>query len=302
MALKRGGTVVTLPNFEYLAVKSLKEAVESAAQRAGHCVLMAGGTDVILLLKEQVLKGVDTVIDLKGMPGLDGIEYTEGRGLTVGALAKLYEIHNSPIVREKLPAVADAAHYVASTQIRRKGTMAGNICNASPSADTAPIIIAMKAVIKTASVDGCREIPAGEFFTGVKRTCLDKAKGEMVTAIFIPELGAGEGSAYFKHAVRKAMDLAIIGVAAWVKVGGGIIKDCRIAMGGVGVTPLRAPEAEKLLIGHAMTEELLDEASRAAAAAAHPISDVRASAEYRTDMVRVYTKRAVKKAIESLKA
>ena len=98
------------------------------------------------------------------------------------------------------------------------------------------------------------------------------------------------------------MDLAIIGVAAWVKVGGGIIKDCRIAMGGVGVTPLRAPEAEKLLIGHAMTEELLDEASRAAAAAAHPISDVRASAEYRTDMVRVYTKRAVKKAIESLKA
>lgn len=293
---------MTLPNFEYLSAKSLKEASSLAAERHGHCVLMAGGTDVILLLKENVLKDVDTVIDLKEIPELDGISYEEGRGLTIGALAKLYAIHTSPVVCEKLPAVADAAHYVASTQIRRKGTMAGNICNASPSADTAPVLLAMNAVIKTTAVAGGRDIPAGEFFTGVKRTCLDKASGEIVTEIFIPELKSGEGAAYFKHAVRKAMDLAIIGVAAWVKVDGGIIRECRIAMGGVGVTPLRAPEAEKLLVGQAVTEELLEEAGRAAAAAAHPISDVRASAEYRTDMVRVYTKRALKKAIETLRA
>ena len=293
---------MTLPNFDYTAARSLEEASKLAAEQNGRCMLMAGGTDVILLLKEHVLKGVDSVIDLKNIPGLEAIEFVEGEGLHVGALAKLFAIQTSPVVNEKIPAVADAAHYVASAQIRRKGTMAGNICNASPSADTAPILVAMNASVKTFGQKGARVIPIGEFFKGVKRTCLDKAAGEIVTEIFIPELKPQEGSAYFKHAVRKAMDLAIVGVAAWIKMDGKRIAECRIAMGGVGITPLRALAAEQAVIGHEFSDELLGLAGEAAASEAHPISDVRASAEYRTDMIRVYTKRALAKALETLKA
>lgn len=293
---------MALPNFDYVIVKSLEEASNLVKEKGAKCVLMAGGTDVILLLKENVLKDVDTVIDIKNIPELNQLTYEEGKGVTIGALTKLFAIQNSEMIKEQMPAVADAAHYVASSQVRRKGTMAGNICNASPSADTAPILVAMNATVKTYNAEGGREIPIDEFFVGVKKTALDKANGEIVTQIMIPELKSGEGSAYFKHAVRKAMDLAIVGVAAWVKMDGKNVADCRIAMGGVGITPLRAPKAEAMLIGKELTDELLEQAAVQASEECSPISDVRASAEYRKDMVRVYTKRAVKKAIETMKA
>lgn len=293
---------MTLPKFDYVAAKSLEEASDLAAKNAGHSMVMAGGTDVIVRLQSRELKGLDTVIDIKNIPGIDQLGFVDGDGLHIGALTKLFAIQSSEIVKQHIPAVADAAHYVASAQIRRKGTMAGNICNASPSADTAPILISMGAKVKTYSRTGGREIPMGEFFRGVKHTCLDRENGELVTEICIPELKPGEGSAYLKHSVRKAMDLAIIGAAAWVKMDGGKVSDCRITLGGVGVTPLRAEAAEKILIGSEITAELLEKAGAAAADGCSPISDVRASAEYRKDMVRVYTKRAVKKAVETVRA
>jgi carbon-monoxide dehydrogenase medium subunit len=293
---------MTLPDFNYVAVKSLKEASDMVTVQKNSCVLMAGGTDVICLLKDHVIKDVKTVVDLKNIPGLDKLEYVEKEGLHVGALTKLFAIQSSPTVKDKLPAVAKAAHYVASNQIRRKGTMVGNICNASPSADTAPILLVMEAVVKTYSSGGGREIKIGDFFTGVKKTCLSQEQGEIVTEIIIPELKSGEGAAYFKHSVRKAMDLAIIGVAAWVKMKGSKIENCRIALGGVATTPIRAKEAEKLLIGQELSEKLLQKAGEAASQECKPISDVRASADYRTDMIRVYVKRAVECAAESLKA
>ena len=146
------------------------------------------------------------------------------------------------------------------------GTMAGNICNASPSADTAPILLAMNARVKTVRANSAgREIPITEFFRGVKKTCLDK--GELVTEIDIPELKPGEGSAYYKHAVRKAMDIAIIGVASWVRMDGKRIADCRIAVGGAAPTPFRAVDAEKMLIGREYSDQLLEEAAAAASKA-----------------------------------
>lgn len=258
---------------------------------------MAGGTDVILLMKAKAVPA-DTVIDIKEISDLDSIVFSEGEGVRIGALAKLFDIQTSDIVREKMPALADAAHYVASAQIRRKGTMAGNICNASPSADTASILLAMDAKIKVYNNEIERDVPIGDFFKGVKKTCLEK--GDIVTEIFVPELKKGEGSAYFKHSVRKAMDLAIVGVAVWIKMDGDRVDDCRIAMGGVGITPLRAYSAEKILKGSELTDDLLEKAAEAASEECSPISDVRASAEYRKDMIRVYTKRAVKKAVETM--
>jgi carbon-monoxide dehydrogenase medium subunit len=262
---------------------------------------MAGGTDVIPLLKDRVIKP-EHIVDLKNIPGLDMLKFTPGTGLKIGALTTLRTIEKSEVVKKEIPAVSDAAHYVASTQIRGRGTMAGNICNASPSADTAQILLAMNASVETvrANSAGGRVIPITEFFKGVKKTNLDA--GELVTCLNIPELKPGEGSAYFKHAVRKAMDLAIIGVASWIKMDGTKIADCRIAIGGAATTPFRATEAEKFLIGKKYTDELLEEAAVTASKACRAISDVRASAEYRVDMVRVFTKRSFKKALETLKA
>ncbi|MDR1678138.1 MAG: xanthine dehydrogenase family protein subunit M [Deltaproteobacteria bacterium] len=291
---------MTLPYFDYVAAKSLKEASELVSGRPGKCLLMAGGTDIICGLKDNVIKGIETIVDLKTIPDLVKLEYDEAGGLKIGAGVKLYQIHSSPMVREKLPAVAEAAHYVASLQIRRKATLVGNICNASPSADTAGILLAMGAKVKTWTPSGGRTIDIDNFFTGVKKTCLEK--GEIVTEVIVPSLKSGEGSAYFKHAVRKAMDLAIIGVAAWVRLDGRRVVDCRMALGGVATTPMRAREAEKVLIGQEPTEEILEKAGLAASKECKPISDVRASADYRADMIRVFTKRAVAKAVESLKA
>lgn len=291
---------MALPKFDYIAVSCLKDAAKLAEEKGDKALIMAGGTDVILLIKGNAFKDLDTVIDIKKIPNLDQLEFIQGKGMKIGALTKLFDIQSSEIVKENMPAVADAAHYVASAQIRRKGTMVGNICNASPSADTASILMAMNATVNVFSGGGERQIPIDEFFVGVKKTALKK--GEIVTSLEIPELKKGEGSAYFKHSVRKAMDLAIIGVAAWIKTDGKKITDCRIAMGGVGITPLRAFQAEKLLIGSEISDELVEKAAQSAEDECNPISDVRASAEYRKDMIRVYTKRAVKKAIETMKA
>jgi len=291
-----------LPKFEYVAAHSIEEAANMAAEMGSKCLVMAGGTDVIPLLKDRVATP-EFILDLKTIPGLDRLDFVPGEGLKIGALTKLRAIETSDIVKKEMPAVADAAHYVASTQIRCKGTMAGNICNASPSADTPPILIAMNAVVKTARKNGTgRTIPIGEFFKGVKKTNLDAEEGELLTEIDIPELQSGEGSAYYKHAVRKAMDLAIIGVASWVKMDGRKIADCRIAVGGAAITPVRAKSAEAMLIGQEFSDELLEKAAEATANDIKPISDVRASAEYRTDMVRVFTKRSFKQAIETIKA
>ncbi len=294
---------MALPEMTYVRAKSLDEACKYASENSARTAVIAGGTDVILQTKELVLQnmGIDTLLDIKEIPGLNRLDFVEGEGLKIGSLTKLYDIQSSEIVKEHIPAVAYAAHYVASPQVRRKGTMAGNICNASPSADTASILLAMNAVIKTHSVKGDREIPMSEFFQGFKKTAIDKEAGEIVTEIDIPELKKGEGSAYFKHAIRKAMDLAIIGVAAWVRMDGNKIEDVRLAVGGAAITPIRLPEAEAILKGNELSDELLEKAGVKASQEISPISDVRASAEYRTDMVRVYTKRAVNKAVETMR-
>lgn len=290
---------MVLPKFEYLVANTLEEASNLQRELGAGAKIMAGGTDIIPPMRDKVLK-CDYIIDIKRIPGLEYITYDEKEGLRIGALTKLYDIQTSALVKEKNPAVAQAAKYVASTQIRHKGTMVGNICNASPSGDTAPILISMGAKIIIHDHDHMeRTIPAGEFFKGVKKTALEL--GDIVTAIVIPPLAENEHAAYIKHSVRKAMDLAIVGVAAWVKMDGNVCTDARITLGAVATTPVRAYSAEKVIIGKELTDDLLAEAGLEAMKDCSPISDVRASAEYRHDMIRVFTKRAVKKALEGYK-
>lgn len=293
---------MALPEFDYVAAKSLEEASQLMVSMGSECVVMSGGTDVILQIPKNVERGMKTVIDLKTIPGLTRLEYVDGEGLYVGANTKLFDIQSSPVVLEKMPAVAQAAHYVGSNQVRRKGTMVGSICNASPTGDCGSILLAMKAQVKIVGPEGERTVGMDDFWTGFKRIAPDKIKGELVTEIFIPELKSGEGSAYFKHSVRKAMDLAIVGVAAWVKLEGKTVADCRIAVAGGDVTIVRAKAAEQMIIGKELTDELVEAVAAQAADEMHPRSSLRASAEYRHDMIRVYTKRAINKAVETMKA
>lgn len=286
---------MVLPNFKYLTPETLKEACNLLAEYGSDAKVMAGATDLIPPMKDKAIKP-ECLIDLNNISGLDYLEFDAAEGLKIGALTKLRTIETSDLVKEKNPAVAHAAKVVASTQIRAKGTMVGNICNASPSCDTAPILLAQGAKILVQGPEKERVIPIEEFFVGVKKTALET--GEIVTGIVIPTLAENEKAVYMKHAVRKAMDLAIIGVAAKIKVENGICTDAKITLGAVATTPIRAPKAEAILIGKELTDEVITEASVAAMDSCNPISDIRASAEYRKDMIRVFTKRAIKQALE----
>ena len=288
---------MVLPQFEYLAPKTIGEACNLLLELGSPAKVMAGATDLIPPMKDKAISP-EYLIDLKKIPDLDYLEYDEKEGLKIGALTTLRTIETSPLVKEKNPAVAHAAKVVASTQIRAKGTMAGNICNASPSCDTAPNLLAQGAKILVQGPNKDRIIQAEDFFLGVKKTSLEP--GEIVTGIVIPPLAENERAAYIKHAVRKAMDLAIIGVAVKIKVEDGICTDAHIALGAVAATPIRAPKAEEALIGKALTDEVIVKASEEVMDSCHPISDIRASAEYRKDMIRVFTKRAVRQAMECL--
>lgn len=290
---------MALPQFEYLAPKTLGEACNLLAELGSGAKVMAGATDLIPPMRDKAFTA-DYLIDIKNIPGLDYLEYDEKEGLKIGALTKLRTIETSPIVKEKNPATAHAAKVIASTQIRAKATMAGNICNASPSNDSSPNLLVQEAKLLVQGPNKDRVIPFNEFFVGFKKTALEP--GEIVTGIVIPPLAENEAAAYYKHAVRKAMDLAIIGVAVKIRVENGICTDAKIALGAVAVTPIRAPKAEEVLIGKELTEEVIAAASEAAMNSCDPISDIRASKEYRKDMVRVFTKRAIKDCLEQLAA
>ncbi|MDD7175238.1 MAG: xanthine dehydrogenase family protein subunit M [Clostridiales bacterium] len=286
---------MVLPNFEYMVPKTIGEACNLLLELGKGAKVFAGATDIIPPMRDKAFT-VDYLIDLKHIPGMKYIEYDETEGLKIGALTTLREIETSPLVKEKNPAVAHAAKVVASTQIRAKGTMAGNLCNASPSADTPPILLAQNAKVLVQGPNKDRYIMMDDFFVGFKKTALEP--GEIVTGCVIPPLKEGESAAYIKHAVRKAMDLAIIGVAVKLTMDGDVCKDARIALGAVAPTIMRARNAEKALIGKKLTDDVIVEASLAARDECSPISDIRASAEYRRDMIRVFTKRAIKQALE----
>ena len=286
---------MVLPQFEYMTASTLEEACRLLYEHDGKAKVMAGATDLIPPMRDKVFTP-EYIIDLKRIPGLSELSYDEKEGLKIGALTTLRTLETSPLVKEKNPAVATAAKVIASTQIRAKGTLVGNICNSSPSNDSAPNLLVQGAKVHVQGVEGSRVIPIEEFFLGVRKTSLKP--GEIVTSVVIPPLADNEKAAYMKFAVRKAMDLAIIGVAAKIRMENGICTDAKIALGAVAITPILAPKAAEALIGKELTEEVLEQAAQAAMDSCSPISDIRASKEYRKAMIGVFTKRAIKACLE----
>jgi aerobic carbon-monoxide dehydrogenase medium subunit len=284
--------------FEYLAPQSIQQALEWLNTYRGRARVLAGGTDLYLRLRKGVFLP-DYVIDLKRVPGLDYIGSNRGGGVQIGPTTLQDDIARSSLIQQLYPAFAEAALWVGAVQTRNRATVVGNLCNASPAADTAPALLSYGAQVKIASAQGERTIPLEEFFVGPGKTALQD--NELVAEIILPAPQPHTGAAFFRR-TRTAMDIAVVCGAAMLQLTNGTCENARIALGAVGPTPLRATRAEAALRGQALTDQVIAEASRMASEEARPIDDVRSTAEYRREMVRVLTQRGLRQALERARA
>lgn len=275
--------------FDYLKPRTEKELTTLLAKHADEAKLMAGGTDLLVLMRDKILRP-RYVIDIKGIPELRKLEYSEQHGLRIGAAVTLNEIVASKIVREKFTALWEAAGTLADVTIRNRATLAGNVCNASPASDTAPALLVLGAEVELKSERGERKIPILAFFRGVKKTALER--GEFVRAIRIPNPLSGAKGGYLKWGRTKGEDLAVVGVAAQVSNSGK--PTVRIALSSVAPTPILVPEAQTAFEGGGSTEEKIEKAAAAVVGKICPISDVRCCKEYRSHMAGVLTRRILK--------
>jgi carbon-monoxide dehydrogenase medium subunit len=282
-----------LPDFNYYQPDTIPEACEILARYGSKAKVLAGGTDVLPKMKQELLSP-EALVSLRGISGMSDIEYFPGRGVVIGARATPNDIVNSTVLNENFMSVSEAAHTMANNQIRNMGSIGGNIVNAVPSADLPPILIALGATVVLVGSEGSRTMALEDFITGPGRTLI--AVDEILEAVVIPDQST-TGSAYLKFGLRASGALAVVGVAAAVTMDAGIVEDLRIVLGAVAAIPLRAKKAEAKLRGKKVTEKLISEAAQSAALECKPISDIRASEEYRREMVRVFTRRALLKAM-----
>jgi carbon-monoxide dehydrogenase medium subunit len=276
--------------FEYYEPASLAEASDLLKRLGKDASIIAGGTDLLVEMKEE-LRSVLHVVNIKKIQNLRDFTYDLAAGLRLGALVTVREIETSPHVIGNYPNLAKAVSLLGSVQVRNRATVVGNICRASPSADTIPPLIADGASLSVYNGSTERTVPLEDFFTGPGRTVL--SPGDIVTGISLPAPRPTSGRAYIKHGRRKAMELATVGVAVSIEHAAGHCSDIRIALGAVAPTVIRARRTEDLLRGRTIDAALLAEAAESAMQEATPIGNVRASSAYRRDMVGVLTRRAI---------
>ncbi len=280
--------------FEYFAPQSVDEAVSLLRERGDGVKLLAGGTDLLVQMKESGLHP-PAIVSLHAVDGLRGIE--ANGGLCIGSGTEMIEIAAHDVVRDRYTALAEGAGLVGSVQTQNMATIGGNIANAAPSADTAPPLAVFDAEAEVTGPKGSRRLPVAEMFDGPGSTTL--ASDEVLVAVHLPAQPARTGSVYQRHTPRKIMDIAAVAVAVKLTPteGSEVIDSARIWLGAVGPTIIRAQEAEQTLTGQTASDELFDNAAALAQAAASPISDVRGSAEFRRYLVGVMTGRCLKIAL-----
>ncbi len=277
--------------FEYVAAEDSSRAVALLAEYGADAKILAGGTDLLVDLKSAPL-APGVVIDISRAADLKGIAITQA-GLRIGALVTHSEIMRSPLVKDMFPVLVEAAHSIGAVQTRNLGTLGGNLVTCVPSMDSGPALIVLDAIVTIAGPSGRRQMPLAELFSGPRKTSL--APGELLVDIIIPKHNFGKPAAFQKFGLRKGQALALVNVAAsfWIDRESAAARAPRIALGAVAPTVIRAPLAEAYLEGRAVTWEAMAEAGRIAASEARPISDFRASADYRRDLVAVLVKRAL---------
>ena len=281
-----------LPEFDYIKPKTLVEASAFLAERPRDARVFVGGTDIIVRMRDGFWKE-KYLVDVKGLDGMKAIAFDPKAGLTIGAAVNMNQIVASPEVNQHYPLLAEAAHSVASYQLRTRATLSGNICNASPAGDTIGACMVFNGALSVHGVGGVRREPLSTFFFGPGRTQLQP--GDIATTIHLPLPPKGAVGRYLKLGRNNIGDLAIIGVTALGWSDGETPSGFRfrIALASVAPTPLIPVEAEKILEGKPITEAVIAEAANAAMEAATPINDVRSSARYRKLMVRNLTRQAV---------
>ncbi|MFQ5398724.1 MAG: FAD binding domain-containing protein [Anaerolineae bacterium] len=278
--------------FEHYSPKTLPDALKLLAQMNGRALVNAGGTDLMLKMKAGVL-APEVVVNIKQLPELKGIAYDDAAGLRLGALATLRELTRSAVIRDRYPSLAQAAGVMASEQIRSFATVGGNLCNAAPSADLAPPLIALEGTAVIAGPNGERVLPLEAFFLSPGQSALEP--GELLKEIQLPP-PTGR-TIYLKHAPRAYMDIAVVGVAVRLHLENGSCREARIVLAAVAPVPLRAREAEVVLEAETMTVGRIAQAAQIAAETCSPIDDVRSSAWYRRRMVKVLTHRSLQSLI-----
>lgn len=281
--------------FEYFEPATIDEAVALLHNCKGKASVLAGGTDLLVQIKEHV-RHPDHVVNIKKLPGLDDLVYDEEKGLRIGALVTTRAVETSPVVRKLYPSLAKAVTDFASIQVRNRATVVGNICRASPSADSLPPLIADGAWVRVHGPKGVRIVGLDGFFTGPGRTSLEQ--DEIVTHVMILPPKPHTGKVYIKHGRRIQMELATVGVAVTLTLEDGVCSDARIVLAAVAPTPIRATRAETLLRNTRLDTPTICDAAQAAKEEARPISDVRGSDAYRRQMVAVLTRRAIEQAIK----
>ena len=281
--------------FDYSEPATLDEALSLLQIGQGQACLFAGGTDLMVQMKEHIYQP-DRVINIKKIPGMDDFNYDKLNGLILGALVTTREVETSKITQQHYASLCRAATDFASIQIRNRATVVGNVCRASPSADTLPPLIADGAILRIHGPQGQRTASIEEFCVGPGKTSLGAE--EIVTHIVVPPPAPNTGKAYIKHGRRVQMELATVGVAVTITLQGNNCSRIDIVLAAVAPTPFRARNAEAQLRCKSINTAVIAAAAQAASDEARPISDVRGSASYRREMVKVLTRRAIEQAIE----
>jgi CO/xanthine dehydrogenase FAD-binding subunit len=310
---------MALQRFSYLIPKSLKEACIMLAEHEDKARILAGGTDLLIKMKHRIVQP-EYIIGISNIPHTDYIHVnhlprcagtlesdasnrvagTAGQQLAIGANTKIATVGQHPEIQRYFPALAYAASVTATVQIRNMGTVVGNICNASPSADTATSLLVYDARVVIMNPAGERILPLGEFFRGPGITALES--GEIVKELILPLTPARSGSSYQKLSARSKVDIAAVCVSAFLLVDEtDTVTQARIAIGAVAPVPKRIGRAEKSLEGNVLTEALIKRAAQICMDEAAPITDARATAMYRKKMVDVLTQRALSKSMEQIR-
>ncbi len=286
--------------FDFVSPSSIEEAVKTLASKGDQARIMAGGTDMLVQMRAG-RRTAPLVVDIKGIPELNEISYDASNGLTLGAAVPCYEIYQNKTVADAYPGLMDSALLIGGIQIQGRASIGGNICNAAPSGDSIPAVIALSGVCNIAGPNGTRELPVEEMCTAPGRNALEN--GELLVSVSFPAPQANSGASYLRFIPRNEMDIAVAGVGSSVQLdaSGQNFVSARISLASVAPTPVFAKEAGDSLAGKPVNEESIQAASDLAQAAAKPISDMRGTVRQRTHLIGVLTRRTLNNAIERAK-
>lgn len=283
---------------DFVSPHSITEAIELLSNANGEARILAGGTDLLVQIRADRLQ-TDLIVDGKNIPELNSISFDSMSGLTIGVTVPCYQIYGNKDVQNNYPGLIDSTSLIGGTQIQGRATLGGNLCNAAPSADSIPLMIALCGTATISGPNGTREVPVEDICTGPGKNLLDS--NEILISIHFPAPENRSGANYMRFIPRNEMDIAVAGVGSSVVLDGGNIKAARVALASVAPTPLYVTAIGDAIRGKPATEETLNIAGQIAKEAARPITDMRGTIEYRKHLCDVLTRRSLQIAIDRAK-